>query len=574
MRVQSSFAGIVAALLLFGTAAAAPKEKPKKPDNGIVDVVVTEVAGTHAYLKPGATAGVRRGAKVIIGDTEYVVSMATSSYAIIDLGDSPPKEGAKGKATAVDESEEPIARPQKPRPDSAFEGVWPTAEPPSSGKAVKFVPLGDIDTQKKTDVQLMVLGGGTFPIGDRGGSFAHAELNARVRAEPFSAPVALLLDASVQNWFGPGVSGRDGNSARPILRARELMLAYGSQDGFSAYIGRMRYAAATLGTLDGLRLRTTVGDGGFALAAFGGLLPQPDSSTPATDAQRFGAEASYSDPKSPLRPEAAVVINGSTFHGGLDERRISGIVGLFPGNARFGAHVEIGSYPAGNPFKADAIEINNGGLDGSILFGPVQLGIRIDMRKPERSLWLASYFPLSFFCLTVPPTAAQATDTKNAPPIVCDGRTPTRVEGALDATISLDRVIIAGGANTARDVAVGGLPSMLGAFVNARILKIAEFMRADAGVSYTSATYMRMLGLTAGPGATVLDEQLDLGAYYRFASIQYDAGGQARSENGVGALGTFIPNRQFAISLQAEAIKGSDVDALVAFVTAMWRPQF
>jgi len=352
-----------------------------------------------------------------------------------------------------------------------------------------------------------------------------------------------------------------------------LMLAYGSQQGFSANFGRMRYAASTLGTLDGLRLRTTVGDGGFALAAFGGLLPNPLSSSPETDAQRFGVEATYTALDAPLRPEAALVFQGSTFGGKLDERRISGIVGFFPGHARFGGHFEIGNYAADNPFGAGSVELNNAGADGSIVFGALQFGARVEMRKPERSLWLASYLPLSFFCLTAPPPPNPTPGTPIAPE-TCDGRTSTRVEGALDATVSVGNFVVAAGATTARDVAIGGLPSMFGLFANGRVMRIAEHFRVDAGASYSTGTYMKMLGITGGPGLTFFEETLDMGAYYRFSNITYDAGGAARSQHGVGIAGSLVPSRQLAFTLQTEAIRGTDTDALLAFLTAMYRPNF
>lgn len=568
--------GVALALLLAAATVTAAPPAPKKPvpKGALIEVTVVEIAAGHAYLKPGTVGGLRRGAKVLINENIYTVTQATTNFSIVALGDAPMKEGEKGKALAPEDKEEDVGKLKKPRPDSAFEDQWPKAIPPADGKAVRFVPLGDGETGKKTDMRFTVLGGGVFPLADRGGAIARAELNARVRAEPFTVPIALLLDASIQNWFGPGAGARAGKSARPIIRARELMMAYGSQTGFSVNAGRMRYAAATLGTLDGVRVRTTIGDSGFAVAAFGGLLPDPMSSTPSIDAQRFGAEASYSDPTSSLRPEAALVLNGSTFGGNLDERRLGGLLGLYPGQHRIGAHFELGSYSANNPFGAPSLDLNNAGFDGSVLFGPVQIGARADVRKPERSLWLASYLPLAFFCLTAPPENPVPVPGERAIPETCDGRTPTRVEGALDATVTLDNVILSAGATTARDVSIGGLASVLGGFASGRVYRIAKFFRADAAASYTTATYARMLGLTAGPGATVLSDTLDVGAYYRFASVTYDAGGSSNSQNGFGLLGTFIPSRQFSISLQAEAIRGTDTDALIAFMSAMYRPVF
>src|SRR5258706_2974665 len=42
-------------------------------------------------------------------------------------------------------------------------------------------------------------------------------------------------------------------------------------------------------------------------------LPDPGSAAPSVDAQRFGVEATYSRPEVAMRPEASLVLHGSTF---------------------------------------------------------------------------------------------------------------------------------------------------------------------------------------------------------------------------------------------------------------------
>ena len=78
MKLRRVLAAAVATLLLSGAAHAAPK-KSAPARGSSVDIIVTEVAGKNAYIKPGASAGVRRGSKITIGNREYVVSMATAS---------------------------------------------------------------------------------------------------------------------------------------------------------------------------------------------------------------------------------------------------------------------------------------------------------------------------------------------------------------------------------------------------------------------------------------------------------------------------------------------------------------
>ena len=201
--------------------------------------------------------------------------MATRVVRIVELGDEPPKEGEKGRAVAVDEAEEP-AKLKKPRPDSAFEDVWPAPFRRRAGAAVR-VPLGDSTADSKTD-GVHRLAGGLFPRVNAAGR-RRERSSMRGAPSPSRSPrpaprcVAAELVRSgmsdhASRWLGPSF-------------ARELMLAHGSQQGFAANIGRMRYAASTLGPSTVSLPRSTVGDSGFALAAFGGLLPEPLSGAPA-----------------------------------------------------------------------------------------------------------------------------------------------------------------------------------------------------------------------------------------------------------------------------------------------------
>ncbi|HEX7672477.1 MAG TPA: hypothetical protein VF395_22945, partial [Polyangiaceae bacterium] len=89
-----------------------------------IPVTVVEVAGTQAYLQPGANGGVRRGAKVILGRKEYVVVQATDSFAAIALGEDPPREGDKGQATAQGEQSTKARTLEIPKPLSTWRHAW------------------------------------------------------------------------------------------------------------------------------------------------------------------------------------------------------------------------------------------------------------------------------------------------------------------------------------------------------------------------------------------------------------------------------------------------------------------
>src|SRR6185369_3872102 len=116
--------------------------------------------------------------------------------------------------------------------------------------------------------RLTLGGGAVLPLG-AGSSIGRAELDARVHGEPIlGVPFAFDVDLSLARWFAANLGAREGGDARPLLWVREALMSYGA-GGFYAGLGRMRYAASTLGTLDGTRLVAPIGEGA-SIGAFGG----------------------------------------------------------------------------------------------------------------------------------------------------------------------------------------------------------------------------------------------------------------------------------------------------------------
>jgi len=581
---------LVALCLLTTTLGAAPargkpkpKPKPRPPPEApastpaptrpaarsSIDVTVHEVAGTQAYLEPGTSGGVLRGAKVVINRREYTVTQTTASFAVIEIDKDLVREHDKGQASVVvrEEGEKPKELP-KPEPLSTWSHAWTELEAPASAQAPKFVPLGTEERDRRWDVRLSTAVGGLFPLGQRGAGVGHMELNARVHAEPFTTPFAFDLDMSLLRWFATDLSARDGAPARPLIWLRELVASYG-RGGFYGGVGRMRYAASTLGALDGVRVRAPLG-AGFSVGAFGGVLPDPLSGAPAVNAQRFGVEATYSRPDTDLRPEAAIVVHGTTFGGTLDERRISGVVGLYPGPARVGGHFELSNFAPDNPWKASSIELTAAGIDASTRIGIFQLGARADVRQPIRSRWLASYLPLTWFCRPVPAAAG-------APPgpEVCDGSVSTRVLGAIDAGVEFGPFsLVVGGTKIGDLTQTGGAPDMTGGFAAARLVRIAKIARVDASMNYSRATYLDMFGGSMGPGVTLFDDAFDLSFYYRHATVQYRSVRTSLAQSGFGGTAMIFPSSVVLFTVSGEAITGDDTKAFMVLGTAMWRPRF
>lgn len=545
---------------------APPPLDPSKPLPKTVNVSVAEVAGEYAYLKPGASHGVRRGSKVTLRGREYTVVSSTTAYAVIQVSDTPPSDADRGTATTVELQAETAKKLPAPRPPEAFENVWPTAVAPSSRGAERHVPLGGAERGRRLDVRLSLAGGAILPLDRKVDAIGSAELRARVHAEPTeAAPIAFDVDAAVQRWFAGDLSDRLGAGSRPLVRVNELQLSYGRARGFFAALGRMRYAATMLGGLDGARVTAPLGQTA-SIGAFGGVLPNPLDLTPSTASQRFGVEAKYADEASSIRPEAALVVTGSTYDGKLDERRVMGLVGAYPGPARLGGHFELSSFDKSNPWKASAIELTAAGVDASVRFGPAHVGARADVRMPDRSRYLASFLPTSWMCTTTPAAPSPT-------PEECGTETPMRGLGAVDAGVELGNVSLMVGGTALRDLS-GDARGQLGGFAHGRVIRIARVFRVDASGGLSSGPYTDMLSASAGPGASLLRDRLDVSTYYRMARLEYRAAPDKLLQHAAGGMIMLFPSSDLLFTFQGEGTTGDDAKALLLFMTALWRPTF
>ncbi len=571
--------GLAVLCVVAGADAAKPKPKaapPPKPvpapappsaPSGLIAVAVVETAGTRAYLQPGGAAGVRRSAIVTLRGKKYPVIDASDSFAVVDMGDEPLHEQDKGWVNPVTpEDQKPVELP-KPRPLDTWKQAWGPEPAPSDTQEPRFVSLGEAGRSRRFDVRFTLAGGGLIPLGGQvGSSLGEAELDLQLHAEPLEAPVSLDLDASLQRWVASDLAMRVGASTRPAVFVRELLASY-ALGSFYAGIGRMRYAASTLGSLDGVRVADGIAPG-LSLGAFGGLLPNPLSGAPSLDAQRFGVEARYSRPDFDLRPEAALVIHGSTFDGRLDERRVSGLFSLYPGRSRLGGYFEVSNFDADNPWKASSVELTAAGVDQSIRLGDFELGGRFDIRQPERSRWLATFLPASWFCTTAP--APSATPTVPEP---CTGSVDTRASGEVDLGVTVDNFSLVVGGLTVTDLTQTSEPNMVGGFATARVLRIAKSLRLEASGNYSRSTYMNLSGGSAGPGLMLLGDTLDVSGYFRLNVLKYSSDNVSLLQDGIGGTIVVLPTSELLFTLQAESIAGNDAKAVTTFVTATWRPR-
>jgi hypothetical protein len=540
---------------------------PAKLPDGTIAITVVEIAGGNAYLKPGAAGGVRRNSKVTIDKREYFVTASTTSFAIIELGDKPaPHEQATGVATTVTEEEEHAKELPPPQPIEALRGQWSPWHAPAETQHPKPVPLGLPDHDRRYDALVWAYAGGIQVLGDRGGSFFRSEVGLRMHAEPWTAPVALDVDGSAQRWFGGRIYDRDGS--RPTLRVRQLQLGLGDPNRWFAGLGRIKYAAATLGPLDGLRARAPLGD--FSVAAFGGVLPDPLDGSPSAASQRFGAEVGFSKPAIDLRPEAAVVVDGSTYDGKLDERRVAAVVNVYPGQSRAGAHVELSGFDKDNPWGVNPFEITAAGVDGTVRLGVLQLGARADMREQERSRYLASFLPPSWLCVRVPGPPPVPPAGPN--PDQCDPRASTLYQASLDAGVTTDRFALFVAGFAAENPLRASAPTQEGVLASMRVLRIYRGLRLEASGTASTGTFMNVFTGGGGPGISAFGDRLDASLYYRRTIIHYRVG-DAPSGDSIGAYATVLPMHDVAVSVQGEGTGGDDFSALMGTIVVMWRPR-
>jgi hypothetical protein len=261
-------------------------------------------------------------------------------------------------------------------------------------------------------------------------------------------------------------------------------------------------------------------------------------------------------------------LHGSTFNGGLDERRLSGLFSFYPGASRFGGYVEVSSFDSNNPWHAQSVELTAAGVDESFRVGSFELGARFDVRQPERSRWLATFLPMSWFCATTP---APGYNPNAAEP--CNGNVSTRAFGEIDASVAIGNLSLAIGGLTVSDLTEHSEPSTVGGFASARVVRIVNAVRLDVSGNYSRSTFVNMAGGSAGPGVTLMDDVLDVSVYYRINVLRYAVDSASLFQHGVGGVLVLFPNSEVLLTLQGESVLGDDAKVLTAFATLVWRPR-
>jgi hypothetical protein len=550
---------------LAAGAEAAPPAEPALAPGGTtpstrVSVEVVEVAGGRAYLTPGARQHVQVGNRVWLGGRRYPV-LAVNAKTIVVAADGKIARGQRGQVTVQLGKAATFAQRAAPRTLSAFAGRWRVPELPADSQTPRFVPLGVMSDERRNraafiaDYQrIQPLSGSSFGIG-------RTRLRALLHAELSSVPLRLDADVLAEFWQANDLELRPGNASRPFISVRQLELGY-LGEAFQGSVGRLRYASRTLGSLDGARVAASLGEA-WSVAAFGGTLADPLNGGVSTDASRFGAELAWQDVEASWQPRGSLTLQGSRFLGRTDERRATGLFEAFPAFGRLGARAEVSLFDADNPWAAATTELTAAGADASLRFDHLRLGAWFDMRRPERSLWLASFLPRGYFCIAEPaPTAAIE------PCLGGERRYAAAFNAAWEATLWT-----ADAGATFATTRRANADQTTG-FVNFRRREIVGKLRVDAGASLSRGSLYDSAAVNIAPGTPLWNESADVSIYYRPSWMRYRAELDAFVEHGFGTRLWWALSPALDLSGSADVIVGRDVDVLVFQLSAAYRPRF
>ena len=238
-----------------------------------------------------------------------------------------------------------------PRPPEAFTGQWPDAVLPSTRQSPAPVALGRARVRRACMSQCSAR-----RIGARDGTSQDGSVEGRVDRIVRPAedrPLAADLDVAGRLYLSGSIAARTRRCSCGLPSC-----ATATRDPRFA-LGRLRYAASSLGMLDGGRAALHTGN--VELAAFGGLVPDPLERQAGYGRARFGAEAIYDRVDAPWQPRVAVTAYGSTWQGSVDERRLSVVSSASHEALRLDGWAELQSFPSNNQFDAKALELTGAG---------------------------------------------------------------------------------------------------------------------------------------------------------------------------------------------------------------------
>ncbi len=517
----------------------------------VVTVKVVEVAGGVAYVTPGRAAGLLPGVKVRLRGRDLAVVEATEKTASLRLDGGTAAVGDTGTATVDRTAATSVKMLPKPRPPEAFNAQWPQAVLPADTQSPTPVPLGEAKAPGRAHVT--VIGHG-YGVASKGNSPA-GDGEARVIAS-FDAmtdrPLAVDADVAGRAFS----TGYDAGTHTPLF-VRAAQLRYGNAYDPSFALGRLRFAASSVGMLDGGRAAAHFGT--LELAAFGGLVPDPVSGKPSTSASRFGSELVYDARDTPWQPRVAVVATGSTWMGALDERRLSVVASANRASTYVDGWAQANQFPSGNPWNAHAVELTGAGSTLEWREHGDHVGLDLVYLRPERTLQLQSLLPQGWLC-TAAPQPGNVSET-------CTGgdywASASASGGVRRGRFSLDAVGTIGDSHGV----YRGYDSS--GYVRGEMR--LDTTRLILGASGGHASFADWTAGEAGIGAA-LSRRVDVIVTYRPELLDYSAGTGPMTLHSIVFDGHYALSPAYDIAASALGTIGSDRDALALLATFVWRP--
>jgi hypothetical protein len=516
-----------------------------------ITIKVVEIAGGLAYIEPGSAAGLAPGTKIELGPVSRTVVDVTETTATIKLDGLVLVIGQTGSANVVPGQHAATAKRAEVHPPDAFRDQWPEASRPADVQEVAHVPLGAGARGGQAHVTVL---GHAYASAQHGSHAAQGE--ARVIASfdvledrPLSADADVAVRA-----FSDGYTA----SARTPLFVRAAQLRYGDALDPRLALGRLRFAAATVGMLDGGRAMARFGT--LEVAAFGGLVPDPISGKPDTGASRFGAEASYDAATSPWQPRIGLTAIGSTWSGQVDERRLALTASATHDRLILDGWAEAQQFPSGNPWGAHALELTGAGVSGEWHERGDHLGGDISFLRPERSLRLASVLPAEWLCTRAPQAGDVATEG-------CRGgdywTTATMSAGLRRGRFVVDAI-----------GSVGKTHAVTSSYTSSAYLRAELHIDRHRLVLGGSAGQAEFAAWTAGEAGigSALTHSVDAEVRYRGELLDYAASTGASLLHAIIVDVRYLHSTTLDVGMSALGTTGPDRDALAVLATIAWRP--
>ena len=518
-----------------------------------VAVKVIEVGANIAYVEPGRAAGVVPGTKVQVGSHEFTVLEATDKNAAITLGSEALAVGASGNADVVAGAQINGAKKlSTPRAFGEWKDQWNAPVLPAATQTTKVVPLGS--GRAPGQVHLAVLESSYGAI-DKNGIDGQAEVRVVSSFNVMTdRPLAADIDVGVRGF----TSGWNTGSNVPLF-VRAAQLRYGDANDPSLAIGRLRYAASSVGMLDGGRVAAHLGS--FEIAAFGGLVPDPVSGAPTSSASRFGVEAMYDASTSAWQPRVGVTVHGSTWNSSLDERTLSVFASANHQSTFLSGWADVQSFAAGNPFGAPSIEVTGAGLSADWRHDGFHAGADLTFLRPEQSLRLLAALPAEWLCTRVP----QRGDVPNEACASGDAWSAASASAGFRRGIwSVDMMGTIGTTTGVVDTV-----NMSGYL---RTELHLGHQRLELGASGGRASVERWVSGDVGFG-TSPSQRYDLAIRYRPELLDYSAATGAYLMHSLSLDLRYSASAALDLGVSAIGTTGVDRDALVLLTTIAWRPR-